>query len=110
MAQYLALSAVLRHSASNVGPESGGMVEFKKMAQLMHDDIVGNLLRKKENFVVEIEIPALGAASPAAFVVLYKYFAYGYAVELIEMCNACVHKLPRKFFMLKIVRAAASRP
>jgi len=51
------------------------MIELGEMAELVHDDVIGDLWRKKYYFVIEIKVPYLGATSPPRFMILNEYFS-----------------------------------
>ncbi len=53
-------------------PKSLRMIEFTQVAELMHDDVIDERGRKLYKAVIEIEIPARGAAAPASPLIAYR--------------------------------------
>ena len=54
-----------------VGPEFWGVVEFSQVAELVHYNVVEELLWQENNFVVKVEIALLGTASPTRATIAY---------------------------------------
>lgn len=73
-------------------PETLRVIEFGKVAELVDDDVIGNVSRKKQNFVIEIEIPFLRAAAPSRFMILYENFTKLEFVYAIEVPDARMNK------------------
>ena len=57
----------------NERPETRRVVELREMAELVDNDIVGDVRREKEKLVVEVEIAFFGTASPARLLVFYEH-------------------------------------
>ncbi len=47
------------------------MVEFRKMAQFMHDDVVLQMWRQEQELIAEVEILKRRAAPPACLSIAY---------------------------------------
>lgn len=55
---------IVRESFRDQCPKTLRMIEFPQVAELMDDDVVGELQGKERDAVIEIEIPLHGTASP----------------------------------------------
>ena len=65
---------VSRHGTGNERPKFAGMIHLSQMADLMHNDVIGEVRGKRRYFVVETQITLLRAASPAPPLGAYCYF------------------------------------
>src|SRR3989338_7381371 len=59
--QHFTPRPVVRNGLRDQRPEFFGMVEFSKMAEFMHDDVVGEMLREEGDAVVKVKIAFFGA-------------------------------------------------
>lgn len=86
--QFRPQRLIVRHGAGHQIPEPLRMVELAAMAELMHDDIVGEMRGQKGDAIVEVEIALGRTASPAASLIADGDGAVGESVHLIEMGQA----------------------
>lgn len=61
-------------------PELSGVIELFKVTEFVDDDVVGEMRREAQNAVTEIEIAALGAATPACFLIAHGDVSIGESV------------------------------
>ena len=85
------------------------------MAELVHDDVISEMWRQEENFIVEIEVFERRATAPTATLVANGDAVPLEVVVLVEMGEARERQRARGFFVGKIVLgdttgAAASPP
>lgn len=66
------------------------MVELPAMAELMHDDVIGEMRRQQRYPIIEIEVALGRAASPPRRLRAYPHIAVGELVVFVEVLESCV--------------------
>ncbi len=74
------------------------MIVLGYMAELVDDDIVPQALGQKCEPVIEVQIPALGAASPPRLLLPYSNRAVLNAVNAAPMHKAGMNMHPKSFY------------
>ncbi len=83
------------------------MVKLGQVAQLVDDEVVLHVAGEEEDFIVEVEVPPLRAAPPAALTILNKHFFPTKAVKGIEVTEPRVHQHTRGLFVFLVVMFVA---
>ena len=91
-AQALTAVFMVGNRIDDETPETLSVIQFREMAKLVDDDVIGNICREKHDFVIEIYVAFRRAAAPAGFMILYEHFPYLESVDVIEMPDALMHK------------------
>src|SRR3989344_8517378 len=102
-AQSAAQSAMMREGARHLRPKRRAVVKLGKVAQLVDDDVVAQLLRQECDFVIKVEVAAGRAAAPARPGVADKYFAVGVAVHPVVVHQPRVHHRARRLAILGVM-------
>ena len=84
-------------------PEFGRMIELFKVAQLVHDDIVGHFRRQEHYFVIKVKISAARAAPPPRLVIFDKEFANGKIIKRVEMRETVARQSSSIFAQFQIL-------
>ena len=79
------------------------MVELSPVAELVDDDVVGEMRRQQGDAIVEVEIARGRAASPAASLVADGDRSIGESVELIEVSEAGVDEGSGGLLVLEVL-------
>lgn len=107
-AQAAAEREMVRGRARDEAPEAFGVVEFGEMAELVDDDVVGDIGRQKYQFVIEIKVPFFRTTPPPRFVILDKDLADPKSVVGIEMRDARPHECACVFAQAQVLLSVAS--
>ena len=91
-------------------PKTIRVIEFTQVAELVHDDVIGNIGGQKYYFVIEIQVPFFRTAPPSRLVILDEYFADAELVHRIEMLYALVHQSARMFTHFHVLPPIPSHP
>ena len=86
------------------------MIQLLQMAQLMHHDIIGKRLLKEQDFIVKIQVPALGTTPPSRLLASYTYSAQTILIYLIILLYLLCDNPPRRFFVFAVVASRAPSP
>lgn len=78
-------------------PKARRVVHLLQVAHLMHDNIILQMLRQKDDTVVEAQMPALRTAPPAGFLVAHAEGVVGKRVERFEVGNFPLDEMPGSF-------------
>jgi len=70
------------------------MVKLLQVAQLVHDDVVGDVWRKEQKLVTKIQIPLLGTTAPAGPRITYRHFTNLEPIMRIELRDLGMHEYP----------------
>ena len=86
------MGAVVGHRLGYLAPKVGPMVKVLKMAELVDNEIVLQLLREKEDLVVDVDVALAAGRAPAAFGVFNKYFFILMLIKGVEVRQSRVHQ------------------
>ncbi len=96
---------IVRKSLGHQIPEPLRMVELSPVAELVDDDVVGEVRRQEGDAIVEVEVALGRTASPSASLVSDGDLAVRESVVLIEMDEAIVDEDAGSLAMLEIFRS-----
>ena len=85
------------------------MIEFRKVAEFVDDDVVRKMRRKKQEPIVEVEIAALRTAPPARARVFDEHAAVYETILRAKRRKPLVDKRPRRFLMREIMLVGVRR-
>ena len=108
--QMPAAAFVIGNRTDYETPKTRRVTEFGKVAELVDDDVVGNISWKKQHFVIEIEIPFLRAAAPSRFMIFYEDFTELESVYAIEMPDARMNKCASMLTHAHILSSVTPHP
>ena len=108
--QMPAATFVIGNRTDNETPKTLRVIEFGEVAKLVDNDVIGNISRKKQYFVIEIDIPFLRATAPARLMVLYEHLSYFKSVDTIEMPDALMDKRASELPHAHILPAIPAHP
>lgn len=80
--------SIVRHDAGNLVPEGVGMIHIGQMAELVDNDVVGDLGRRHHKPVIKRQSTRLGAASPTGFLISDGNSFVGAACLLLQLGTA----------------------
>ena len=83
------------------------MIHLAEMAELVHDDVIGQVRRQEHDLVVEAQCAVLGCASPPRPLVADDDPFEHEPVGAIEMRKAILRERERGNFMLRKIPFAA---
>ncbi len=67
---------MIRNCLGHQIPKIDRMIELAEMTQLMHDDILRQMLRQQGDAIIEVQAPPTGAAAPSGFLIAYGDLAH----------------------------------
>ena len=101
---------MIRKCSRHALPKCWGMIEFNEVTELVHNNVVHELLREECNTVVEIEIFLHRTTSPPRTLVTYCNFVVCAIIKCIPVRETLVYEYARTFLMLIVVGSMETYP
>jgi len=86
------------------------MIEFDQVAELMHDEIIGEMRRQPDDAIIEIEVAVLRAAAPSRPLIADGDFFDIQMIDAIPMRDALMRYGARGLAIGEIVSARCGAP
>ena len=64
--------AKMRETQRHQIPEFARVIHLAKVAELVHNDVVAEMLRQQRDFIIKIKVAARRTTPPSAFLILYE--------------------------------------